>query len=164
MHAGESEDDAGLEMGVEKSEIGLAADEEGRARGQRVDARGWGGLLGEEPGGDLAEAGGVVGAEVEFFGDPAGVDGIGREDEEDEFGIEARGDLGDDVRAWGDLGFVEPDGDFGMLAEVSGEVADKGFVAGGVAEEDAGHVRPPRYRFMVAKANGSWAVPATSHG
>jgi len=64
-HGGEAEDDAGSEVLAEEIEIGFATDEEGWARGQEIDARRRSGVFGEEPGGDLAETFGMVGAEVE---------------------------------------------------------------------------------------------------
>ena len=89
---------------------------------------------------DLAFVGLVPEGVGPFFADPVGGDGGGGEDKEDEIGVEAFGDFGDDVVAGGDFGFVEPDGDLGVLAEEGGQFADEGFVDAGVAEEDTGHV------------------------
>ena len=183
---GETDDGAGFEETVESGEFRFAADEERRARGERVDVRWWGGLLGDEKRADLAEAFEVVGAEVEvrfvgeeardfavlvedgeelgaafggllpegvgpFFADPVGGDGGWGEDEEDVVGVEALGHFGDDVVAGGDFGFVEPDGDLGVFAEVVGEEADEGLVLDGVAEEDRyfGHVKPGAGSYLV---------------
>jgi hypothetical protein len=52
---------------VQEIDIGFTTDEERWARGQQIDAWRRGGLFGEEPGGDLAETCGMVGAEIEVF-------------------------------------------------------------------------------------------------
>ncbi len=63
-HAGEAENDAGFEALVQEIDIGFTTDEERWARGQQIDAWRRGGVFSEEPGGDLAEACGIVAAEV----------------------------------------------------------------------------------------------------
>lgn len=100
---------------------------------------------------DLAFVGLVPEGVGPFFADPVGGDGGGGENEEDEIGVEAGGDFGDDVVAGGDFGFVEPDGDLGVLAEEGRELADEGFVDAGVAEEDRWHVTDGSYLVMVAE-------------
>jgi hypothetical protein len=65
-HAGEAENDAGFEALVQEIDIGFTTDEERWARGQQIDAWRRGGVFSEEPGGDLAEACGMVAAEVKL--------------------------------------------------------------------------------------------------
>ena len=84
--------------------------------------------------GFLAEGGGP------FAFAPGGGDGIGREDEEDEIGIEAVIDIADEVIAGFDLRFIEPDLDGGGLGEMGGEFADEGFVFTRMGKKDGGHV------------------------
>ena len=99
-----------------------------------------------------------------FFGDPVSVDGSRGEDQDDEIGAgEAGGDFSDDVRARGDLAFVEPDFDLvgGVFFEEVGEFAHEGFVLAGMAEEDRrGHVSAGLCSYgseLAASPNFAWA-------
>ena len=74
-----------------------------------------------------------------LFFDPVGIDRVGREDQDDEVGIEAVGDAGDDVLAWGDFAFVQPDFDQAVPFQEAGELADEGLVFARMAEKDGNH-------------------------
>ena len=64
---------------------------------------------------------------------------IGRQDEQHEIGLQTLADLPDNVVAWRDLAFIDPNFDLPTLFKRFSQVADERFVNAGVAEEDATH-------------------------